>query len=85
MTGAIKGSGGAAYRTTKDVAEKATSVARQVPSRVGADRAPARSRRRFSARSSPELGRFMLIVSKIIGERYRQEAYPSGSGTAHIW
>jgi uncharacterized protein DUF3618 len=35
MTGAIKGSGGAAYRTTKDVAEKATSVARQVPARVG--------------------------------------------------
>ena len=35
MTGAIKGSGGAAYRTTKDVAEKATSAARRVPARVG--------------------------------------------------
>ena len=35
MTGAIKGGGGAAYRTTKDVAEKATSAARQVPARVG--------------------------------------------------
>jgi uncharacterized protein DUF3618 len=35
MTGAMKGSGGAAYRTTRDVAERATSAARQVPARVG--------------------------------------------------
>jgi hypothetical protein len=35
MTGAMKGSGGGAYRTTRDVAERATSAARQVPARVG--------------------------------------------------
>jgi ElaB/YqjD/DUF883 family membrane-anchored ribosome-binding protein len=36
MTGAVTGSGGAAYRTTnKDVAQRATSAARQVPTRVG--------------------------------------------------
>jgi hypothetical protein len=34
MTGAVKG-GGAAYRTTKDVAQRATYAARQVPTRVG--------------------------------------------------
>jgi hypothetical protein len=34
MTGAGKG-GGAAYRTTKDVAQRATYAARQVPTRVG--------------------------------------------------
>ena len=34
MTGAMKGSGGSAYRTTKDVAGRATSAARQVPARV---------------------------------------------------
>jgi hypothetical protein len=35
MTGAVKGGGGAAYRTTKDVADRATYAARQVPARVG--------------------------------------------------
>jgi Protein of unknown function (DUF3618) len=35
MAGAVKGGGGAAYRTTKDVAERATYAARQVPARVG--------------------------------------------------
>jgi ElaB/YqjD/DUF883 family membrane-anchored ribosome-binding protein len=35
MTGAVKGGGGAAYRTTKDVTQRATSAARQVPTRVG--------------------------------------------------
>jgi hypothetical protein len=35
MTGAVKGGGAAAYRTTKDVAERATYAARQVPARVG--------------------------------------------------
>jgi ElaB/YqjD/DUF883 family membrane-anchored ribosome-binding protein len=35
MTGAVKGSGGAAYRTTKDVTQRATSAVRQVPTRVG--------------------------------------------------
>lgn len=35
MTGAIRGSGGTAYQTTKHVAEKATSAAQRVPARVG--------------------------------------------------
>ena len=34
MTGAVKGGGGAAYRTTKDVAQRTTYAARQVPTRV---------------------------------------------------
>jgi hypothetical protein len=35
MTGALRGGGGAAYQTTKDVAQRATDAARQVPVRVG--------------------------------------------------